>query len=164
MRITILIFLALVAGCWSLSAQKRPVQDDVYFQPEDNGVTAQIPKGTKILTVTTDSTAAGNFKLVTETLLDNNIEIETYDKEMGTISTAFTPLKKTGSYKLKFRCKNNNIIVSGTFTSGISIELYGVRAEDTAMEIEKRGMKKSMYDITFGKMYDFAAQLGPVIW
>ena len=156
--------LILLMACMVGNGQKKPVTDDVYYEPEETDVTAAIPKGTKILTVTTEKTADENFRLVTETLLDYNIEIENRDKELLTISTVFTPLPKTGSYKLKFRCKDKQVIVSGYFTSGISIDLGGVRSEDTASEIEKRGMKKSLYDISFKKMYDFALKLGTVTW
>ena len=121
-----------------------------------------IPKNTTSIEINNSNTASQNFKLVSETLLDNNFEITKRDKELGTITTGFKALPRAGTYKLNARCKNNKIIISGQFNSGISIEMYGVRSENEVIDIEKTGSYKSTYGRAFGEMYNFSQKLGEI--
>ena len=124
--------------------------------------TAQvIAKGTKTLTVVTEKSQSENFGHTITQLLQEGYELERSDRELGTISTAWRPLPRSGSYKLYIRV-SDEIKFSGVFKSGTSIDVYGVRSEDTPQEIEKRGSPKSVYGMAFNAMYKTAEKTGKI--
>ena len=120
-----------------------------------------IPKNAKQIFIETGKSEIENIKYIQPFLLDEGFEIEKTDTTLFTVKTG---LKKTnkrgGTYYLNFRAKGNKIIVSGKFKSGISIEIYGVRAEDDWEDIEKIGSKGSIYEIVFTEMCNLAQNLG----
>ena len=120
-----------------------------------------IPKRTKVIYVETGKTPEANFKLVINTLLDAGFDIDKTDKEYGIITTEYKPLPRVGNYKLRLRI-TDKIVVSGTLLSGISIEMYGVRSEDSPEAIEKINTQKGVYGIAFTEMYKLSKKLGEI--
>jgi len=114
MKRTLLILLLLP---FALIAQK---QESIVF------------KGATKITVKNNLTADENYKLAINKLLDNGFSIESKDAEYKTIKTQ---IRKIGNWTYKgflnIRAKENEIIFSGMFDSGIEINVGGVTTKST---------------------------------
>lgn len=110
-----------------------------------------IPKGVTKIAISNELSADQNFIYASKLLLDNGYTFSVRDTELKYIVTEMTPLKY-GSLKMTFRCQDSSVVVTGTLLSGLSVELYGVRSEDTPEVVTKRGMKKSIYGFTWSEM------------
>jgi len=120
----------------------------------------EVPKGTTKIIVKTERSTKDNFKTLLNVLLDYDFEIENKDSELFTIKTGQKPIPRTGSYYLNFMCKEDLIEITGKFYSGISMELNGVKSEDKQESITNKGMKNSIYKISFQEMFNVANLIG----
>lgn len=118
-----------------------------------------IPQKTDIITVINDLSATENMKTAILNFIDDGYTIQKRDSDFMYFSTD-TRSMGSGAIALTIKCKDSAAVVSGVFSTGISIELYGVRAEDTMQKIEKRGQKKSAFWNAFIEM-DRCARMIP---
>jgi hypothetical protein len=144
-------------------------EDPIYYSPPKRGQFSPqeyklIPKNTKILKVYTGKPDTINFIDVTKLLIENNYEISRRDKEFLTIKTDFKQFQGTGNYYLNIRCSNDTIYVWGLFRVGLSVEMFGVKSEDSLLEIIKKGSADSIYGMAFYTLYHSAMIFGKVIF
>lgn len=142
----IFILVSIVAVC----QEKRT--DDVYFTPKK--LTA------KSFCIFTNLSVADNYQMCIKKLTELNIFAQT-NSETHTIKTDLLSTKKRNySYYLTIFCMDSLISVSGMFKTGLSIEIYNVKSEDSFIPIENKGMKGSAYQIVFNEMKQFADEFG----
>jgi len=136
-------------------------QDDVYGPAEKKSDGPQVPKKTWKILIKTSLSADENFTLVGRTLADNDLQIETKDKEFYTIKTAPQEVGKAmGRYFLNFSIRDKVIAVTGQANADISITVYGVKQETQFEKIINKGSRSSCMSLAFIKMNDFAQKLG----
>lgn len=125
------------------------------------GLSQEIPKKADIIVISNDKSASENFILVKQTLSDNGIEISSQDRDVFQIKGGPIAASKNAvtSFYL-FKCKDNSIVMTGKFKSGIELNLGGTTATDELDVISNRGMSGSMYKRSFNSMNDFAKKLG----
>lgn len=115
------------------------------------------PKKAKQIFVHTEKSASDNYTDVITYLIDNVIDIKSHDKDLGLIRTeSFS----RSNIALTLYCTDSTIRVTGTFKTGMELNLGGVIATDDPMPIENRGMKGSAYRKAFDEMNRFAGKFG----
>jgi hypothetical protein len=123
-------------------------------------VLKDVPKNTNKIIIDTNQNQDENYKQALNILLDNDFEIGERDSDLFTIKTGLKPLPRTGQYYLNLRCKDNQIIITGKFYSGITLEIYDVDIEDSIETIVNKGMKGSVYKNAFLEMFKAAKLFG----
>ena len=96
-----------------------------------------------------------NFKLIGQTIIDNDFSIEKKDNDYLTFET--TPKVtdgKTSTFFLKFVAKDNLIILTGMAKSRINTNFYGI--EEEYLKISNVGMKGSISKDQFDTMLNFS--------
>ncbi|KIA92901.1 hypothetical protein OA93_22770 [Flavobacterium sp. KMS] len=118
------------------------------------------PKKTWKILVKNNKTAEENFKMIGQTLIENNYSIEKKDKEFLFIQTSPKNLQKlNASYFLNFTFKDNLIILSGMSKMNISINFGSITTESNYEKIINKGMRGSIMKESFNEMLQFATLL-----
>lgn len=105
------------------------------------------PKGTREISIESNKSIIEIGRL----LVEDGYTIAKSDTTFNFLETTFQPVGNI-STKMIVRKSGSRVKLTGQFLSGVSIEMYGVRSEDKPEPIEKRGMGRSPYMVTFDEM------------
>lgn len=151
------IFLSLVI--FNVTAQK---DDDIYFSNNSAEILSRdqwkmIPPGTNTITVETGLSAAENWKMIREKLVEAGYTFEKEDRELNYFTTALKPIKRNMVHQLTVKVNDETISFRGLFNSNLSIYIgsrgSGVVSESNMTIIEKRGARESLYGIAFASLF-----------
>ncbi len=115
------------------------------------------PKKTWKILIKNSNSKEDNYKLIAQTLIDNDFSIEKKDVEYFTLET--TPKTTDGnksSYYLKFVAKDNLIVLTGMGKSLITMRVGGVNIDSEYSKIRNVGMSGSIAKDEFNSMLNFA--------
>lgn len=112
------------------------------------------PKKTSKILIKNSNSKEVNFKLIGQTIIDNDFSIEKKDVDYLTMET--TPKvteSETSTYYLKFIAKDNLIILTGMGKSRINVSFANI--EDEYSKIKNVGMNGSIAKDQFNAMLNF---------
>jgi hypothetical protein len=135
--ITLLLFLTTIIALGQINTIDNP------------------PKKTwKILIKNTNSKEV-NYKLVGQTIIDNDFSIERKDFDFLTLETSpkITD-RQISSYILKFIAKDNLIVLTGMAKSRLNTNFANI--DEEYLKIRNAGMKSSISKDQFNSMLNFA--------
>ncbi|TDO21881.1 hypothetical protein CLV32_2989 [Pedobacter duraquae] len=119
-------------------------------QPEAKPV-----KGTNVIYIKNDKSAAENYEVAAKTLLDNGFYIEQKDADFKTLKTQPRKINKsTYLYFLNIRATDHQIVIQGQFKTGIELSIGGVKDPDNYEQIKFRNI--SGYKLAFKSMENAA--------
>jgi hypothetical protein len=148
---------AAVLFLFSLITIGSHAQDDLYYQAPKEP--AAISNKANCIIITDSLTQQDYFKKITELLFESGYGVLNSDKEIGTITTGEKAFKN-GTVKLNILIKDYRVVLRGDWKDNISIELYGVTAEQSWAVITHKGMKNSPYLNAWNEMNKIAVQIG----
>ncbi len=115
------------------------------------------PKKTWKIVIKNSNTREDNYKLIGQTLIDNDFSIEKKDAEYFTFETApKTTDDNTSSYYLKFIAKDNLIVLTGMAKSLITMKIGGINIDSEYAKIRNIGMRGSINKDQFNSMLNCA--------
>ena len=115
------------------------------------------PKKTWKILIKNSNSKEDNYKLIGQTLIDNDFSIEKKDAEYFTLETA--PRATDGnksSYYLKCIAKDNLIVLTGMGKSLITMRISGINIDSEYSKIRNIGMSGSIAKDEFNSMLNFA--------
>lgn len=115
------------------------------------------PKKTWKILIKNSNSKEDNYKLIGQTLIDNDFSIEKRDIDYLTLET--TPKAtddNTSSYYLKFVAKNNLIVLTGMGKSLLTMSIGGININNEYSKIRNIGMRGSVVKEQFNSMLNFA--------
>lgn len=124
---------------------------------EQNTEIIKPPKKTWKILIKNSSSKEDNFRLVGQTLIDNDFSIEKKDAEYHTLESS--PKSTNGnasSFYLKFVAKDNLIILTGMAKSLISMSIGNINIDNEYSKIKNIGMRGSVSKDEFDSMMNFA--------
>lgn len=114
-------------------------------------------KGISQLLIKNRLSASENYNLIIKTLSANNYFIESKDIELHYLKTQSKNIEKSPIvYFLNIISKDNEIVISGMFKSGIELNVGNLTSTDDYETITFRGARGSIYMKSFEKMQEFA--------
>ena len=115
------------------------------------------PKKTWKILIKNSNSKEDNYKLIGQTLIDNDFSIEKRDIDYLTLET--TPKAtddNTSSYYLKFVAKDNLIVLTGMGKSLLTMSIGGININNEYSKIRNIGMRGSVVKEQFNSMLNFA--------
>lgn len=138
-RLSILLFLTSILAIGQVNSIEKP------------------PKKTWKILIKNSNSKEDNYKLIGQTLIDNDFSIEKKDVEYFTLETTpRTTEDSKSSYYLKFIAKDNLIVLTGMAKSLITMRISGVNIESEYSKIRNIGMRGSIAKDEFNSMLNFA--------
>jgi hypothetical protein len=127
----------------------------VFFATAQSNSINKPPKNTWKILIKNSNTKEVNYKLVVQTIIDNDLSIEKRDEEYFIITTSPKLTENESSlFYLKIITKDNLIIITGMAKSRINTSLAGIDEEYS--KIINKGMSGSILKDQFNSMLSFA--------
>ncbi|WP_396167631.1 hypothetical protein [Flavobacterium sp.] len=128
---------------------------NAFFATAQTNSIGKPPKNTWKILIKNSNTKEVNYKLVGQTIIDNDLSIEKRDEEYLIMTTSPKLTENESSiFYLKIIAKDNLITITGMAKSRINTNLVGIDEEYS--KIINKGMSGSILKDQFNSMLNFA--------